>query len=137
MCIHFVFYAYTSWKSVPLNNLTLTLPKLKEISLCHQYRARIACTSVQSDEALYCWPANFKFWTWHNYSLFCSLYHISWAKVFISQVCILLKSKIASTKLILYKTCYFIMKRSEWCILNLTKRSEWCTLNEKIWMKHT
>ena len=31
------------------------------ISLCLQYRARSACTSVQSDQALYCWLTNFKF----------------------------------------------------------------------------
>ena len=29
-------------------------------SLCHQYRARPACTSVQSDQTLYCWLINFK-----------------------------------------------------------------------------
>ena len=37
--------------------LTLTLPELKVISLCHQYRARAACTSMQSDQALY-WTHN-------------------------------------------------------------------------------
>ena len=30
------------------------LLELKVISFCHQYRARLACTSVQSDQALYC-----------------------------------------------------------------------------------
>ena len=39
---------------------TLILLEPKEISLCHQYRARPACISVQSDpEALYCWLTNF------------------------------------------------------------------------------
>ena len=33
----------------------------KMISLCHQYRARADCTSVHSDQALYCWLTNFKF----------------------------------------------------------------------------
>ena len=28
-------------------------------SLCHQYRARPACTFVQSDQALYYWLTNF------------------------------------------------------------------------------
>ena len=32
--------------------LTLILPTAKVISLCHQNRARSACTSVQSDQAL-------------------------------------------------------------------------------------
>ena len=43
--------------------ITLTLPLLepKIISLCHLYRGRPACTSMQSDQALYCWLANFKF----------------------------------------------------------------------------
>ena len=40
--------------------LTLILPTLKVISLCHQYRARPECTSMQSDQALYCWLTNFK-----------------------------------------------------------------------------
>ena len=35
--------------------LTLILLKPKEISLCHQYRTRPACTSMQSEQALYCW----------------------------------------------------------------------------------
>ena len=35
------------------------------ISLCHQYRARPACTSVQSDQALYCWQIYFKFSSWN------------------------------------------------------------------------
>ena len=41
--------------------LTLILPTPKMIVLCHQHRARPACTSVQSDQDLYCWLANFKF----------------------------------------------------------------------------
>ena len=32
--------------------LTFTLLELKVISLCHQYRARPACKSVQSEQAL-------------------------------------------------------------------------------------
>ena len=40
--------------------LTLNQPKPKVISLCHQYKARPACTSVQSDQALCCWLTNFK-----------------------------------------------------------------------------
>ena len=32
----------------------------KVICLCNQYRARPARTSGQSDQALYCWLANFK-----------------------------------------------------------------------------
>ena len=32
--------------------LTIILPTPKMISLSHQYRARPACTSVQSDQAL-------------------------------------------------------------------------------------
>ena len=38
--------------------LTLNLLKLKEISFCHLYRASPASTSVQSDQALYCWLIN-------------------------------------------------------------------------------
>ena len=34
-------------------SLSLTLLEPKVISLCHQYRARAACTSTQSDQALY------------------------------------------------------------------------------------
>ena len=36
--------------------LTLILPTSKVISLCHQYWARPACTSMQSDQDLYYWP---------------------------------------------------------------------------------
>ena len=44
------------------SDLTLILPTPKLISLCHQYRARPpACTSVQSDQAQYCWLTVFKF----------------------------------------------------------------------------
>ena len=38
--------------------LTLCLPTPKVISLCHQYRVRPVCTSVQSDQALYFWQTN-------------------------------------------------------------------------------
>ena len=33
----------------------------KVICFCHQYRARPACTSMKSDQALYCWLAKFKY----------------------------------------------------------------------------
>ena len=39
----------------------LTLLEQKVISLSHKYRARPACTFVQSNQALYCWLANFSF----------------------------------------------------------------------------
>ena len=42
-----------------LLNLTPLEPKV--ITLCYQYSARPACTSVQSDHAIYCWLNNFKF----------------------------------------------------------------------------
>ena len=41
--------------------LTFILLEPKAISLCHQYRAKPAFTSVQSGQALYCWLPNFKF----------------------------------------------------------------------------
>ena len=41
-------------------HLTLIPPKSKVISPCHQYRARPACTSVKSDQALYCCLTNFQ-----------------------------------------------------------------------------
>ena len=41
--------------------LTLTLLEPKEIKHCHQYRARPAWTSGQSDQALYCWLTNLRF----------------------------------------------------------------------------
>ena len=44
---------------------TLILSEPKVISLCHQYRARWACTSMQSDQALYCWLINLKFSFWY------------------------------------------------------------------------
>ena len=31
------------------------MPKPEVINICHQYRARPACNTVQSDQALYCW----------------------------------------------------------------------------------
>ena len=39
-------------------HLTLILPEPKVIILCHQYRVGSACTSVQSDQALYCLQTN-------------------------------------------------------------------------------
>ena len=46
--------------------LTLILPTPKVISFCHQYRARPACTCLQSDQALNCWQTNFKFLSWYS-----------------------------------------------------------------------
>ena len=49
------------WRKFSVSlGLTLILPTPKVISLCYLYRARPACTSVQSDQALYCWLTNFK-----------------------------------------------------------------------------
>ena len=42
-------------------NPYLILPTPKVISLCHQFRAKSACTFMQSDQALYCWVTSFKF----------------------------------------------------------------------------
>ena len=42
-------------------SLTLLLMESNVISLCHGYRARPAWTSMQSDQALYCWQTIFKF----------------------------------------------------------------------------
>ena len=56
--------------SISIYISTLTLLEPKAFSLCHQCRARPACTSVQSDqaEALYCcWLTNFKFSSWYPY----------------------------------------------------------------------
>ena len=41
-------------------SLTLILLEPKVISVCQQYRARPACTSVQSDLVLYRWMSNFQ-----------------------------------------------------------------------------
>ena len=57
----FFSLAQNSWG----NLLTLILPTPKEVSLCHQYSARPACTSMHSDQALYCWLTNFKFSSWY------------------------------------------------------------------------
>ena len=46
---------------VQIKVLNLSLLEIKLISLCHQYRARPACISMQSDQALYRWLTNFKF----------------------------------------------------------------------------
>ena len=43
------------------NVFTLIQLEPKEINLYHQSRASPACTSGQSDQALYCWLTNFKF----------------------------------------------------------------------------
>ena len=42
-----------------LRYLTVILLEPKVLSICHQYTARPAQTSVQSDQALYCWLTNF------------------------------------------------------------------------------
>ena len=39
------------------------LPARTERALPEQYRARPACTSMQTDQAQYCWLANLKFST--------------------------------------------------------------------------
>ena len=39
---------------------TQALLELKKINLCHKYRAWPAFTSMQSNQALYCWLTNFK-----------------------------------------------------------------------------
>ena len=41
--------------------LTLFLLEPNMIGLCQQYTARPACTSMKSDQALYCWLTSFKF----------------------------------------------------------------------------
>ena len=41
--------------------INAVLPEPKEVSICHQYRARSAFISVQSYQALNCWQTNFKF----------------------------------------------------------------------------
>ena len=38
--------------------LTLILLEPRVISLCHQYRSRPDCASMQSDQAVYCWLIN-------------------------------------------------------------------------------
>ena len=54
-----------SWVYHESKLLALILLKPNVISLCHQYRARPGCTSMQSDQALYCWQTNFKFSSWY------------------------------------------------------------------------
>ena len=50
-------------KALEVIILILNLLEPKVINLRNQYRARpaSACTSVQSDQTLYCWLTNFKF----------------------------------------------------------------------------
>ena len=50
-CIH-LFHNQTK---IMMFKLTLILLEPKVISFCHQYRPRPVCTSVRSDQALYCW----------------------------------------------------------------------------------
>ena len=45
--------------------LTLILLEANVFSFCHQYRVRPACTSMQPDQASYCWLTNFKFSSWY------------------------------------------------------------------------
>ena len=49
------------------NEKTFILLETKVIRLCHQYTARPVCTSVQSEQSLYCWLTNFKFSSWYPY----------------------------------------------------------------------
>ena len=52
----------TNRESKPsLFNPYLTLLELKVVSLCHQYRAKPACPSLQSDQALLCCLTDFMF----------------------------------------------------------------------------
>ena len=63
---HLVLYRHVEVTVTPLLfllvrlNLTLISLKPKVINLCHQYRARPTCTSMQSDQALYSvnWPSS-------------------------------------------------------------------------------
>ena len=57
--LHFFEGGHNKYSS--LWSLTIILLELKVISLCHHYRARPVCTSVQFDQALYCWLTIFKF----------------------------------------------------------------------------
>ena len=41
--------------------IILILLEPKVISLCHHHRARPPCTSMQSEQALYCWLTKFTF----------------------------------------------------------------------------
>ena len=59
-CLLCIFcYAFSNF------SLTIILLEPKVISLCHLYRARPACISVQSDQALYYLLTNFKFSSWY------------------------------------------------------------------------
>ena len=51
---YYIYYTYC---------LTLVLLEPKVISLCHMYRARPACISVQSDQVLYCWLTNLSWYS--------------------------------------------------------------------------
>ena len=53
------FLLCSSGEIVLILNLNLLDQNL--INFSHHYRARSACTSVQSDQILYCWLTNFKF----------------------------------------------------------------------------
>ena len=58
---YFVFHSTAliySIKAMFILNLILLEPKV--ISVCHQYSARPVCTSMQSDQTLYCRLTNFQ-----------------------------------------------------------------------------
>ena len=69
MCHHHIFaYDECDWwdsRKWFRKVLTLILPTQKVITLCHQYRARPAFTSVHPDQTLYCRLTNFKFPSWY------------------------------------------------------------------------
>ena len=53
-----LFYYTVNIGRICRQQLTLILPIPKVISLCQQYRARPACTFLQSDQALFLWLPN-------------------------------------------------------------------------------
>ena len=62
ICFHrqICFYEDNPPVFLILRSLTLTLLVLKLISLWNHYRARLAFTSMQSDQAQYCWLNNYQ-----------------------------------------------------------------------------
>ena len=56
---------FCNWHLCINHVFTIILLELKVISLCHQYRARPLCTSVQSNQVLHCWLTIFKFSSWY------------------------------------------------------------------------
>ena len=59
---NFYVLSYDSkyYRHIIISDLTLFLMEPKVISICHQCRARPACTSVQYDQPLYFWLTNMK-----------------------------------------------------------------------------